>query len=198
MTWLLQATRVPSVALAAGLAGLVAGLARGETAPMPSLSLGMLAPVPVVAVLGLVPAIAVVWGWSNLGWAATSATARPVGVLVGPVIATVLVLFVAGAWVLGGMGSAIENGRNAVGLLGLSLLGARLYGERGAAMLPITYLFVAFLFGRTPGNPAPSWWAWILSEGGSGIALGFALALAIVGTASIPSTAAASMRRGQG
>ena len=198
VTWLLNGTKLPNVILAAGLAGLVAGLVRGQTAPMPSLSLGTLAPIPVVAVVALVPAIAVVWGWSNLGWLAAAATSRSVVVLVGPVVTGALVPFICAAWVSGGVGSALENGRNAVGLLGLSLVGVRLLGERGAAMFPISYLFLSFLFGRTPGDPAPRWWAWILSEGGSGMALIFATALVVAGAMAVPGIPIAAVRRGAG
>lgn len=172
MRWLLSATRAVPVLVATGSAGAVAGLVRGQTAPMPSLSLGALAPVPVVAVLALVPAIAVVWGWFNLGLHAMAAAARPTAAHAAPVVAGGLVSFMLGAWVLGGVGSLLENGRNALGLLGLALLGVRLLGERGAVLLPIGFLFSAFLFGHRPGNPAPSWWAWILSDGGVPLPLG--------------------------
>lgn len=195
--WLVGATRLMAVLIAAAPAGLVAGLMRGRTAPMPSLSLGTLAPVPVVAVVALIPAIAVVWGWSNLGWDTIAAASRPTAAHVVPVLAIGLASFGAGAWLVGGAGSMVENGRNALGLLGLSLLGTRLLGERGAVLAPIAFLFSAFFFGRAAGNPVPHWWAWILADGGSAPALVCALTLTALGAAVLPGIAMGNLRRGQ-
>ena len=92
----------------------------------------------------------------------------------------------------------MENGRNAVGLVGLSLLGARWLGERGAVLLPISYLFGAFLLGRTGGSPVPSWWAWVLFDGGSSVALGCAAILGLLGLSALPRLGVGNLRQGPG
>lgn len=197
MRWLAHATRVPTMLAIGLLAGAIAGLARGATAPMPSLTLGTLAPVPVVAVMALVPAIGVLWGGSGMRWEAMASSARPIAIVVGPILATCLASFILAAWVLGDLGSLLENTRNAVGLLGLTLLGARFRGERGAVLLPIAFLFAAFLFGRRAGSPEPSWWAWILFDGGSAPAGACACVLALAGALVLPGIPAATLRQGQ-
>ncbi|MBO9521083.1 MAG: hypothetical protein J7518_06050 [Nocardioidaceae bacterium] len=177
--------------------GVLSGLLRGATAPVPSLSLGAVSPVPVVAVIALVPAIAVTWGWSGLGWEATAAAARSTWLLVAPLLVTNLAAFALGSWLVGGSGSLLESGRNACGLLGLALLGCLALGERGAVAVPTGYLLAAFLLGRGSGRSEPWWWAWVLSDGGSVVAGGSAIALLLGGVLVLPRIPVAVLRRGE-
>lgn len=172
---------------ACAVGGLVAGLLRGATAAMPSLTQGQLAPVPVVAVIALIPSVVLAWGWSLLPLKALAGAVRAVWALL---LASVLVscaVFSVAALLTGGPGSMLESGRNAVGLMGLGLLGQRLWGERGAVMLPVGYLIAAFAVGRPTGGPTASWWAWVLVDGSGGPALGMALVCFATGVAVTPS-----------
>ncbi len=185
------------VLVAAMLGGVVAGLLRGATAPVPSLTQGALAPVPVVAVIALVPTVGVIWGWSGLPWQGLASAARPALLLMCPLLLASPLAFIAGAAVTGGMGSVLENGRNAIGLLGLSVIGARLLGERGAVLAPVGYLLAAFMVGRPTGIASAHRWAWILSDGGNALSLGIALALLTFGMTAVPTLARSLLRRGQ-
>ncbi len=196
MTLLMRVTFVAAASLTSGLAGLLAGAMRGESAAMPSLSLGTLAPVPVVSVIAMVPVIGAFGGWSNIGWHAIANATRAPRLLAAPVLVGSLGAYSLGSAVFGGVASTMENGRNSLGLLGLVLIGARVLGERGAVLLPVSFLFASFLFGRVPGHPSPSWWAWVLADGASAWALGMATLLGALGLLVAPQIAVSNLRRG--
>lgn len=198
MRWLLRATYVVAGAALSSVAGLVAGAARGESAAMPSLSLGGLAPVPVVSVLALVPVFCIMGGWSNVGWHALAQATRAPLLLATPVLVAGPATYTLTSAVLGGTGALLENGRDCLGLLGLALIGARLLGDRGAVLAPTAFLLAAFLFGRVPGASTPSWWAWVLADGASVWALAVAALLVVLGLVLLPRIPVSDLRRGGG
>lgn len=193
---MVRAARIWPAALALLVAGGVAGALRGEQAPVPSLTHGVAAPVPVVAVLAVLPVAAAMWSWSQIPRPALAMAVRSRGwhvacLLVAPSV------FALASGVGGGLGAVAENSRNAFGLLGLGLVGLRLGGERGGVLAPAGFLLVAFLGGRTAGGSGPAWWAWVLRDGGDASALVLAGALAVVGLLGAVDLPEALVRRGR-
>jgi hypothetical protein len=187
VTWFASATRAPSVLIAMICVGLLAGLMRGQTASVPSLTQGSLAPVPVVAVLSLAASVAMFWGWSGLAWSSMAAAGRsPAGLLLLMYLLAPITLGLA-SYAFGGQGAVAENLRNAFGLAGLAVLGSSTFRGAGAIAVPIAYLLVAFMAGRPSGGRDPYVWAWILHDGGSVTALALSACLAALGAALVPS-----------
>jgi hypothetical protein len=194
--WLVRTASLALSTSGALAVGVAAGALRGQRAPVPSLGPGAAAPVPVVAVLALLPVAAAFWSWSRLPTAALAVSVRhPVGHVVCLLAAPAG--FAVGAAVTGGCGGLIENARNALGLLGLGLVGVRLLGGRGAVVVPATFLLAAFVGGRTPGAPSPAAWAWVLHDAGHVPALVMAVALGGVGLALAGGLPPALVRRGE-
>lgn len=194
MTWLVTASRWLVVLLVSVLAGLAAGLLHGETAAMPNLSSGSLSPVPVVAAVALAPSMMLIWGWSRVPLARLAVSTRPVaGLLVASVLGT-LTSYAVATWISGSPGAAVESARNAGGLFGIALAGQRLWGERGATLLPIGYLLAAFSLGRPGGSPEPATWAWVLVDGSGGLSLAVAGLLLVAGLALVPALPRAAAR----
>jgi hypothetical protein len=196
VTWMVRAARLGSTAALSLVIGVVAGLLRGEQAPVPSLTQGSAAPVPVVAVLALLPVGAGLWSWSQLPRPALAVSVRTsrwhlVCLLVAPAA------FALASGVAGGTGALMENARNTFGLLGLGLVGMRLLGERGGVLVPAGYLLAAFLIGRPAGGAGPAVWAWVLHDGGDATALVLASALAATGLAMSEGLPRSSIRRGE-
>lgn len=198
MSWLLIATRTWWGAGIALIGGMLAGLLRGDTAPVPSLTQGTLTPVPALAVIALAPAFIVLWCWSGLPWSSTACSARPSFLVLAPAMLTCHVVFILSSGVLGGVGAALESGRNAAGLTGLALLGGRFFGDRGGALVPICYLLAAFLAGRPAASTTAYPWAWILDDAGNALALAIAVTVALFGLCTLPGLPASSIRSGQG
>lgn len=173
--------RLPIVAIAVLLGGVVAGALRGSTAPVPSLAQGALAPVPVAAVIALLPMVALRWSWEGipLPMLATGGS-RSVVILMGTYVALPS-LYAAAALPGGELGGLLESLRNANGLLGLALIGSVAAGEAGFLLAPIAFLLAAFLAGRPAGSATPSRWAWPLADGGDALALGCGVGLGIIG-----------------
>lgn len=194
MTWLLTASRWLLVLLVSALAGLAAGLLHGETASMPNLSSGSLSPVPVVAAVALTPPMMLIWGWSRLPLSMLATSTRAVGGLLVVSVLGALTSYGLAAWISGSPGAAVESVRNAGGLFGIALLGQWLWGERGAALLPIGYLLAAFSLGRPGGSPDPATWAWVLVDGSGGVSLAVASLLLVVGLVLVPSLPRAAAR----
>lgn len=179
VSWLLRALHAPQLFILAGAVGLLAGVLRGAQAPVPSLTLGGLAAVPVVAVLALISPLLVVNAWLALPQAPL--TLSPRATLWGSTFLLVVCGgFAVASAVFGHIGALIENCRNVFGLLGLVLLGARFGGQRGSIALPIGYLILAFMLGRTSGSTSYPW-AWILRDGGDLTAFLWATVLAVAG-----------------
>lgn len=197
MTWSMKAARfwwAASVSLAAGV---LCGIFRGESAPVPSLTQGDLAPVPVVAVLALIPATAVLWGWQGMPVDSLAAAVRwSFPLLAAPLVVAVAAVAL-GSFLTGGAGSAVEATRNACGITALAILGARAAGQQGATLVPISYLLAAFLLGRPGGSPSPYPWAWVLSDGGNVMAATITACLVVLAAVAIPGMAAAAVARGE-
>lgn len=77
------------------------------------------------------------------------------------VSAALLVLAVMGGLQVAGWSAlGLAAGRNAVGFIGLAMIGRRIIGRDAAAVVPAAaVVLIAFFGGDTTG--APEWWAWI-------------------------------------
>ena len=195
MRWVAGAASLGPSTSVAFVVGLLAGAMRGRRAPVPSLGQGVVVPVPVVAVLALLPVAAALWSWSRIPLPALAVSVRhPAGHVVCLLAAPVA--FALGAGSTGGAGGLAENSRNALGLLGLGIVGMRILGERGGVVAPAAFLMAAFLAGRAAGAPSPAVWAWVLHDGGDAVSMGVASALGVARLALGGGLPRALVRRG--
>ena len=77
---------------------------------------------------------------------------------------------------------AVAAGRNVLGYVGLTLIGRRVIGVQGAALVPAGFVLVASLFGSRRNRQA-YWWAWPLASETSVLAWAMALLLLVLGCA---------------
>lgn len=163
--WLRVRRTNRSLVTAALVAFAVASI--GETyLPLPEVLSGHGLRIPIALVAPL--ALSTVIGWSlTRGESRLEAVAsRPLRMLdgfliLGIAVAELAALVIIGTLVSGSLAPAA--GRNAVGYLGLLLIGLRTVGPRAAPMVPIAFVMFAALFGSGPGG-LPSWWAWPAAE----------------------------------
>lgn len=163
MIWWLAIRRVRASLVAVGLlAGIVVVV--GELAiTMPALgSLQGLA-IPVSLLSPLIISTSVSHGLARGDEVVEAAAVRPVHRLdiVYAVSTALLVLGVMGGLQVAGWSAlGLAAGRNAVGFIGLALIGRRIVGRDAAAVVPAAAaVLIAFFGGDTIGTP--EWWAWI-------------------------------------
>jgi hypothetical protein len=178
--WWLKASRGREVLPVAVLTGLVGAVLSGRQAPVPSLTLGGMSSAPAIAVLALLPMIAFFRGFTGLPAVSLATAVRGTATHSRILALALLALTAVPAYTLAGGSATLELVRDCAGLLGLSLIGAWLWADRGALGLPVGYLFAAFLVGR-PRHGDPSAWAWILSSPGTVPALVASTALLTAG-----------------
>lgn len=97
-------------------------------------------------------------------------------------VACLLAIIAAGAT---GSPSVAASGRNALGYMGLMLVGRQLLGGRAGTLLPVGVTMIAAVFGGDASG-RPRWWVWVLAPADSPFAwaiAGICLALGI--TASV-------------
>ena len=166
-----------------GMALLVAllGLAAiGNTSvPLPNLSGGVLLRFPSAIFLPLIIAIAMARSLSYSNLPIEQVATRPV-VLLDKGFVLIIGGLYAGCsailWVLGFPSTLLIGGRNALGYLGLTLLGRRLIGSHGGAVLPAAFAILASLLGSGVDR-IPDWWAWPIAAASSWWAWAWALGL---------------------
>lgn len=196
MTWYLRALRFVPLMTGVVALGVLAGALRGAQAPVPSLTHGSLVPVPVVAVMAVLPPLLVLSAWLAVPPAALAVSVR--SPTWGPLaMVGVCLSYALASGVLGHAGAVLENGRNALGILGLALLGTRAWGGRGGVLLPVAYLLASFLVGRAAGSSQPHAWAWVLRDGGDAVAFGLGLASTLLGLAAAWSIPRATVLKGE-
>lgn len=156
--------------------------------PLPSLgstnSLGM----PLALFVPVVIALALVYGLSASDpWLETTA-ARPlpaIDALYATVVALLALAVYAAVWLAFGNAWSLyplEAGRNAVGYIGLALLGRALLGPRLAGLLPVAVVIGVALIGFH-ADGSPRWWAWPVADARDEISWIAALLILSVGTA---------------
>lgn len=84
------------------------------------------------------------------------------------------------AWQLGSTNFALAAGRNALGYIGLMLIGRRVIGSNAAGVVPSGCALTTALFGMATGGQ-PRWWAWPLASADDVLAWGISVALLLVG-----------------
>lgn len=81
--------------------------------------------------------------------------------IITPIIVTVVVAILSSL-----LGSVIgsELVRNAIGFIGIQMIAAPILGYRLQSLVPVVYVFLSALFGRTYSTTV-SFWAWPLGDG---------------------------------
>lgn len=152
--------------------------------PLPEI-LGYGVVVPFVSLLPLTIAIAAAWGLTTGDPVLEAVAARPLRVLDTAFIignaGAALVLFGI-VYLLGGGPQAVAAGRNAVGYVGLTLLGRWVAGPQAAALLPVGVAIGTGLVGMGPQRQ-PRFWAWPLEAATDPVSWAFAFGLLVLGTA---------------
>ncbi len=182
MSLWLKTRRAPlSIALVLLLSLAVPPLS-GLYLPIPNL-FGGAADVPVVLILPVGVAITTCWSLAGGYTLLEMVSSRPVWSL-----DTLWAVSLAGLFLLvclaesatAGPPLAVSAGRNALGYLGLALMGRQLLGKEAGAVLPTAFLLLTAMFGTTPyREPQP--WAWPLHPANSPIAWGLAILLLVAG-----------------
>jgi len=133
--------------------------------PLPALLTGFGLNVPFSLLLPIAVAIVVAWGLTTGDPLAEAVSSRPLRLwdtAYAVTAATLALGACAVAWALSETNLALGAGRNAVGYVGLALIGRRLLGSQAAAMLPAAFVVGSALFGGGAGGP--DWWAWPLVD----------------------------------
>jgi hypothetical protein len=144
--------------------------------------------IPLALFAPVVIAIAVIAGLSAGEARLEAVAARPlpvfdamygVAVALGALGSSVLVWITVGsAWNL----YALEAGRNAIGYIGLALIGRVLFGPRVAGLVPVAAAIGAALLGSHPDGSA-RWWAWPIADARDELSWVFAFLLLVLGVA---------------
>ena len=100
-------------------------------------------------------------------------------------VACLLALIAAG---VAGSPSVAASGRNALGYMGLMLVGRQLLGGRAGTLLPVGVAMLAAVFGGDASG-RPRWWVWVLAPADSlfawaiaGICLALGIAASVAGS----------------
>jgi hypothetical protein len=162
----LRVRRAP--ALAATIAGVVAviTLLGDVLVPIPALyavhaltiPIALLAPLAVSTVLG--------YGLTTRDRAVESVSTRPLRVLdTAYALVSALTMFLAASLLAANPQGdlPLAAGRNALGYVGLLLIGRRTVGERAAPLVPTGLTLLCAFFAADPSG-APRWWAWMLTD----------------------------------
>lgn len=176
-------------AIVATLVFLVAGfLAAGDLSlPLPAIlaSYGLAVPVVLLAPLALSSVVG--WGLMSGDEQLERVSSRPIDGMDAALatgaalVACLLALIAAG---ITGSPSVAAAGRNALGYVGLMLVGRQLVGGRAGTLLPVGVAMLAAVFGGDASG-RPRWWVWILAPPDSAFAWAIAwicLALGVAAT----------------
>jgi hypothetical protein len=194
MRWLLRAIRPGEVALTTLIGGVLSGLLTGRDAPVPSLTAGAMSPAPVVAMLALVPLIAVLRSLDSPPATLVALSTRPIGLYRATTTVALGLITCAGAFAVAGPSASLEVVRNLSGLFGLAIIGWTTLGRGAALALPIVYILASYLFGRT-GPSTVAWWAWIIRDPHDATAATLAATLAVLGLSVLTTLPRSDIRR---
>lgn len=185
MTLWLRVRRVHAcVAVVCALAASL--LLTGDLAlPIPSLRVGSTLALPFAFLLPLAVATVVAYALGAGDPWAEAVACRPMRLLdtAYALAVTALALGACGLlWAADVSDTAPAAGRNALGYVGLTLLGRRLVGPHAAPILPVGFVLFTALFGVRP-DVERDWWAWPLADASDSLSWLFAGALLLLGAA---------------
>lgn len=163
MIWWLAIRRVRMSLLAVGLLAVIIVVVGELTITMPALGSVQGLALPASLLSPLIVSTSVSHGLARGDAVVEAAAVRPVHRLdtAYAVSIALLALGVAGGLhVVGWSTLGLAAGRNALGFIGLAMIGRRFVGRDAASVVPAAAaLLIAFFGGDTVG--APEWWAWI-------------------------------------
>lgn len=132
--------------------------------PIPRFFGGPTFAIPLAFLVPLAVAIVVAWGLTTGDPFLEMVASRPLPLLDAAyaLCAAILTLAICALlWLIGDNELMLAAGRNAVGYVGMALVGRRIVGSDAAAILPVGFAFFVSLFG-TGADRQPYWWAWPL------------------------------------
>ncbi|WP_233162635.1 hypothetical protein [Glycomyces salinus] len=183
MIWWVKSRRLWSVAAAMAVFCAGVELVGSRTIPLPVV--GAASAIPLVTVLPLLVAVALISSMEPADKNVEGAAARPLTALNLAVVATVLVVTAVSGAVLGDGADAElwdRAVRNLAGVIGYSLILLRIFAGRTANTLMTVVVLLSVSFGRTPdGRLLP--WSWINTESGHVWSAYLALGLLATGVA---------------
>jgi hypothetical protein len=153
--------------------------------PLPNLLGGPQLAIPLAFLMPVAVGIVMAWGLDAGDPLIESVASRPLllfDVVYALSAATLALAVCILARIFGGTDLALAAGRNALGYIGLTLLGRRILGGHAAAVLPASFAIAASLFGMGAGWQ-PRWWAWPIATADAPLAWGSAVVLLLLGAA---------------
>lgn len=191
MRYFLRVRQAPTIAAAIVLAAALLIPSGTRHLPLPDLggmnSLGM----PLALFVPVMIALALAYGLSAGDPWLEAMAVRPLPVidaLFGGVVALVALGVYAFTWIAFGNAWSVfplGAGRNALGYIGLALLGRALVGPRPAGLFPVVVVIASAVIG-SHADGTPRWWAWPIADASdrlSWIAAALTLALGSAATA---------------
>ena len=164
MTLWLRVRHAQAALAALGLFAAITVLAGDVAIAMPAFLAVYGLSVPVVLLAPLILPTVVGWGL-QLGEARLErVSTRPISLLDTGFATTIAVLGCVIALAIGALTTSVyagAAGRNAVGYMGLMLVGQRLIGVRAAPLIPAAVAMLAALAGGDASGQ-PQWWVWLL------------------------------------
>lgn len=155
--------------------------------PLPNLLGGPPLAVPLALLIPLAVGIVVAFGLTMGDPLIEAVASRPIPLFdaIHALSAALLALAACAlARTVSGMDVALAAGRNAVGYVGLTLIGRRLLGPHAAPVLPAGFAVMTSLFGSS-FDRQPHWWAWLLAPIDDIMSWSITVALLILGIIAI-------------
>lgn len=173
-------------------------LTRGWSLKLPNLLGGPILIIPIALLLPLALAIAVAAGLTTGDPAVEAVASRPLPLLdAGYALSTAALMLVTALLVqrIVPLEPALAAGRNAVGYIGLTLIGRRISGAQTAAILPVAFAVITALISSSEQGETHLW-AWHIATAYDRLSWGIAgtLLLAGMGLTLMPNNAAITDR----
>jgi hypothetical protein len=183
LTLWLKARRARASALSVAAVAAAVILAGDLLIPVPGLLSGTGLEIPLPGVAPMAVAIVVALALSSSDPALERTAVRPLRALDAAYAAAVAGLALAACLACALLVDATLGaaaGRNAIGYVGLMLLGGRMFGSHAAALVPASLILFMALFGGDASG-RPRWWAWPLRDAGEPMTWAVAAALLAAG-----------------
>lgn len=185
MSLWLRVRRLRPIAVVTVLVSLIALLLGGLIIPLPSLGSLSGLRIPIALIAPLAVAVTVAWGLSIGAGPSERAAVRPIDRLDASFVAAIAgvtaVLLAAGEFA-GVTTTGYAAARNALGYVGLMLLGRWLLGSHAASVVPVGWILLIAAFG-SDGAGEPRWWVWPLLPWQDALSWAFSLAIFLTGLA---------------
>ena len=185
MSLWLQVRRTRACAATVLVVAVALSLAGERSLPLPNLLGGPPLAVPLTLLMPLAVGSVVALGLTSGDPRVEAVASRPLRLLdvaYALSAATLALATCALAQALGGSDLALAAGRNALGYVGLTLIGRCGLGPHAAALLPAGFTVAAALFG-SGADRQPRWWAWPLVAADDPLSWGSAVVLLLLGAA---------------